>query len=103
MRKTLLGVGVAVAALGLHLGRAPAYSHDWYPHDCCNGKDCAPVDHVTWFIPAGGGRPLMMARTSQSGRRPPGVVAGGLVAWRTGSIVACVIIAAALTAALRAL
>ena len=37
------------------------------------------------------------------GAETAGVVAGGLVAWRTGSIVACVIIAAALTAALRAL
>ncbi len=32
-----------------------------------------------------------------------GVAAGGLVAWRTGSIVACVIVAAAVTAGLRAL
>jgi branched-subunit amino acid transport protein len=32
-----------------------------------------------------------------------GVVAGGMVAWRSGSIVACVIVAAALTAVLRAL
>ncbi len=32
-----------------------------------------------------------------------GVAAGGLVAWRTGSIVACVLVAAAVTAGLRAL
>jgi branched-subunit amino acid transport protein len=32
-----------------------------------------------------------------------GVAAGGLIVWRTGSIVACVIAAAAVTAALRAL
>jgi branched-subunit amino acid transport protein len=32
-----------------------------------------------------------------------GVVAGGLVAWRTGSIIACVVVAAAVTAGLRAL
>jgi Branched-chain amino acid transport protein (AzlD) len=32
-----------------------------------------------------------------------GVAAGGLVIWRTGSIVACVVVAAAVTAALRAL
>jgi branched-subunit amino acid transport protein len=32
-----------------------------------------------------------------------GVAAGGLVAWRTGSAIACVLTAAALTAALRAL
>jgi branched-subunit amino acid transport protein len=37
------------------------------------------------------------------GAETAGVVAGGLVAWRSGSIVACVIVAAALTAALRAL
>ena len=37
------------------------------------------------------------------GAETAGVIAGGLVAWRTGSIVACVIVAAALTAALRAL
>lgn len=32
-----------------------------------------------------------------------GVAAGGLVAWRTGSIIACVLLAAAVTAGLRAL
>ena len=37
------------------------------------------------------------------GAETAGVVAGGLVAWRTGSIIACVVVAAALTAALRAL
>ncbi len=37
------------------------------------------------------------------GAETAGVLAGGLVAWRTGSIVACVVVAAALTAGLRAL
>ncbi|MEA2270214.1 MAG: hypothetical protein QOD55_1906 [Solirubrobacteraceae bacterium] len=32
-----------------------------------------------------------------------GVLAGGLVAWRTRSVIACVVVAAAVTAALRAL
>ena len=32
-----------------------------------------------------------------------GVIAGGLVVWRTGSIIGCVVVAAVLTAALRAL
>jgi branched chain amino acid efflux pump len=32
-----------------------------------------------------------------------GVAAGGLVIWRTGSIIACVVLAAAVTAAVRAL
>jgi branched-subunit amino acid transport protein len=37
------------------------------------------------------------------GAETAGVVAGGFVAWRSGSIVACVIVAAVLTATLRAL
>ena len=32
-----------------------------------------------------------------------GVVAGGLVAWRRGSVIGCVVVAAAVTAGLRAL
>ena len=32
-----------------------------------------------------------------------GVAAGGLVAWRTGSIIGCVVVAAAVTAAVRAI
>ncbi len=37
------------------------------------------------------------------GARTAGVAAGALVVWRTRSIIACVIVAAAVTAALRAL
>jgi branched-subunit amino acid transport protein len=37
------------------------------------------------------------------GANTVGVVAAGLVAWRTGSIIACVVVAAVVTAALRAL
>jgi branched chain amino acid efflux pump len=37
------------------------------------------------------------------GAETAGVVAGGIVAWRSGSIVACVVVAAGLTAVLRAL
>jgi branched-subunit amino acid transport protein len=37
------------------------------------------------------------------GPESAGVAAGGVVAWRTRSILACVIVAAAVTAALRAL
>jgi branched-subunit amino acid transport protein len=37
------------------------------------------------------------------GAETAGVVAGGAVAWRSGSILACVIVAAAVTAASRAL
>jgi branched-subunit amino acid transport protein len=37
------------------------------------------------------------------GAKTAGVAAGGLVAWRTGSVVACVVVAALVTAGLRAL
>ncbi len=37
------------------------------------------------------------------GDQTAGVIAGGLVAWRTGSIIGCVVVAAAVTAGLRAL
>jgi branched-subunit amino acid transport protein len=37
------------------------------------------------------------------GKDTAGVVAGGLVAWRTGSVIGCVVTAAAVTALLRAL
>lgn len=37
------------------------------------------------------------------GSQTAGVVAGGLVAWRFGSIIACVFVAVAVTAGLRAL
>ena len=37
------------------------------------------------------------------GAETAGVAAGGLVAWRTGSILGCVIVAAAVTAVVRAL
>jgi branched-subunit amino acid transport protein len=43
------------------------------------------------------GRHLMI------GEDTAGVMAGGLVAWRTGSVTGCVIVAAAVTAGLRAL
>jgi branched-subunit amino acid transport protein len=36
------------------------------------------------------------------GEHTAGVAAGGMVAWRTGSIIGCVVVAAAVTAALRA-
>jgi branched-subunit amino acid transport protein len=36
------------------------------------------------------------------GDQTVGVIAGGLVAWKTGSIIGCVVVAAMVTAALRA-
>ena len=52
---------------------------------------------------------LVVAQTLADGKelavgdQTAGVVAGGLVAWRTGSIIGCVVVAAAVTAGLRAL
>jgi len=46
---------------------------------------------------------LAEGKTLTVGPATAGVVAGGLVAWRTQSIIACVVVAAALTALLRAL
>ena len=46
---------------------------------------------------------LADGKTLAVGPATAGVVAGGLVAWRTQSIIACVVVAAALTALLRAL
>ena len=52
---------------------------------------------------------LVVTQTLADGRRIAigddtiGVIAGGLVAWRTGSIIGCVLVAAAVTAGLRAL
>ena len=37
------------------------------------------------------------------GDQTVGVIAGGLVAWKTGSIIGCVVVAAAVTAGLRAM
>lgn len=49
------------------------------------------------------GRSLAHGHHVQVGAQTAGVAAGGLVAWRVGSIVACVVVAAGVTAGLRAL
>jgi hypothetical protein len=28
---------------------APAKAHDWYPKECCNQIDCAPIETMSWF------------------------------------------------------
>src|SRR5262245_39314966 len=45
---------------------APAHAHSWYPPECCSGNDCAPVERMTWLVPAGGGLPLLVV-TSKHG------------------------------------
>jgi len=31
-----------------------AWAHDWYPIDCCSGRDCSPIDSVRVRVIAGG-------------------------------------------------
>jgi hypothetical protein len=48
----------AVTIFGVTAPSASAY--DWYPHECCHDKDCAPVESMTLITPAGGGAPYMV-------------------------------------------
>jgi hypothetical protein len=52
---TLVSFLTAILLLG-----APARAHSWYPKECCTGKDCAPVEKVTWLVPTGGGLPQLV-------------------------------------------
>jgi hypothetical protein len=45
---------------------APANAHSWYPKECCDDIDCAPVDAVSQFASANGS--LQMIVTSIHGR-----------------------------------
>jgi hypothetical protein len=46
---------------------APANGHDWYPNECCNTMDCAPVESIVRLVPAGGGAPQLIV-TSKYGK-----------------------------------
>jgi hypothetical protein len=46
---------------------ASAKAHGWYPKECCHDMDCAVVDSVAQFVPAGGGLPQLVV-TSKHGR-----------------------------------
>jgi hypothetical protein len=43
---------------------SPASAHSWYPKECCSGRDCAPVEKVTWLVPAGGGLPQLVVTST---------------------------------------
>src|SRR5215831_21297535 len=43
---TLLGMALS---LGL---QSPVIAHEWYPMECCHGRDCAPVESVETLAPA---------------------------------------------------
>jgi hypothetical protein len=40
---------------------APA--HSWYPKECCNENDCAPVVSFRRLVPIGGGLPQLVVRS----------------------------------------
>ena len=56
-------IGSAFVALSVLAGTAalvPAKGHDWYPLECCNHMDCAPVESIIRLVPAGGGAPQLI-------------------------------------------
>lgn len=62
---------IVVVAIALLAGTAlssptPIEAHGWYPKECCDDRDCAPVDSVVRFVPAGGGLPQLVV-TSKHG------------------------------------
>ena len=56
---TLVSFLTAISLLG-----APARAHSWYPKECCTGKDCAPVEKVTWLVPTGGALPQLVVTST---------------------------------------
>jgi hypothetical protein len=50
---SISSVFAVIASCGL---LSPAKAHDWYPHECCHGGDCAPVDNVTRIVMAASGQ-----------------------------------------------
>ena len=56
-----------VAALVAYAsGVGGARAHDWYPIECCQAVDCAPVESVGQIVPTGGGVPQLVV-TSKHG------------------------------------
>lgn len=37
----------ALLALAACVAGQPVYAHDWYPYECCSGRDCAPISAET--------------------------------------------------------
>jgi hypothetical protein len=44
-----------------------AISHDWYPPECCNGFDCAPVERTAHTQPIAGGSVPQLIVTTRHG------------------------------------
>ena len=43
---TLLAMALSLAI------QSPTIAHEWYPMECCHGRDCAPVESVETLAPA---------------------------------------------------
>ena len=52
-------------------GLSPAKAHDWYPHECCHGGDCAPVDNVTRIVTAASEAGLILTSKLGTALLPP--------------------------------
>jgi hypothetical protein len=73
-----VSISIAVAAailIGCVCLRAgAANAHEWYPHECCNGDDCAPVDKVIRLTPAGTGDPRLIVTSRHGTAVVPGTL-----------------------------
>jgi hypothetical protein len=67
--RTIISALVALGVLGgtTLLCCTSASAHSWYPKECCNDMDCAPVESMTRLVPAGGGLPQLVV-TSKHGK-----------------------------------
>jgi len=59
-------VGLSIIAVAIFARLTPANAHGWYPKECCDDRDCAPVESVAQFLPVGGGLPQVIV-TSKHG------------------------------------
>jgi hypothetical protein len=67
-------VTLSILATVVHFYSAPAVVHDWYPKECCNNRDCAPVENVTWSVPTGEGvRQLVVTTKHGTATVPTGL------------------------------
>jgi hypothetical protein len=52
MLRTAIALSILASTAVSH--GTPVRAHDWYPKECCNAKDCAPVEATAWSLPAAG-------------------------------------------------
>ncbi len=66
MRTLRLMLAAAWMLAGPDVWLAPANAHSWYPKECCDDVDCAPVDAVSQLASAYGSPQMVV--TSMHGR-----------------------------------